>query len=147
MREIINLLSPILLANFNPLSKSKGSAPFIRLTANLGAFFLLIFGYILGCRALYYYLEPTWGEVLSLLALCVLLMVTSFLLFLVGWFLKPKNAPVADFMSAIEKIVSEVPSNEIVKKIVSHVSPKTLISIFAIVALGSYFANFKKKDI
>jgi hypothetical protein len=146
MKEIIDLLSRFLFADLMPLSKPVGLV-YTRLMANLGAFFFLVFGYVLGCRALYHYLEPMWGDVLSLLALCGLLIVTSCLLFLVGWLLKPKKPPVTDFISAMEKIAGGLPSGEIVKKIISHISPKTLLAVFTIAAVGSCLSHFKKKDI
>lgn len=147
MKEIIDLLSRFLFTDLMPLSKPAGLV-YTRLMANVGAFFFLVFGYVLGCRALYHYLEPMWGDVLSLLALCGLLIITSCLLFLVGWLLKPsKHPPLTDFISTIEKIAGGLPSGEMVKKIISHISPKTLLAVFTIAAVGSYLSHFNKKDI
>lgn len=146
MKEIIDLLSRFLFADLMPLSKPAGLI-YTRFMANLGAFFFLVFGYVLGCRALYHYLEPVWGDVLSLLALGGLLIITSCLLFLAGWLLKPKKPPLTDFIAAMEKIAGGMPSREMVKKIASHISPKTLLAVFIIAAVGSYLSHFKKKDI
>lgn len=146
MREIMGLLSRLLFNDLSPLTISKGPI-LMRLAANLTAFFLLVLGYVLGCRVLYYYLEPYWGEALSLLAICGLLFITSFFLFILAWFLKPKTPPLTNFISGIEKTLNEIPSHEILKKVASMVSPKTVVAVFTLAAMISYFSNFKKKNI
>ena len=147
MKEIMELLSPRLILNtLSPFAIPKGPT-IMRLAANLTAFFLLVFGYVLGCRVLYHYLRPDWGEEMSLLVICGVLFLTSFILFVVSWLLKPKKPLAMNLISAVEKTISEIPSQEILKKVASMVSPKTVIGVFAIAAMASYFSNFKKKDL
>lgn len=145
MRQIIGLLSRLLFNDLSPLTIPKGPI-FMRLAANLMAFFSLVLGYVLGCWVLYDYLKPDWGETLSLLAICGLLLMTSFFLFVIAWLLKPKASSVANFVSGIEKTLSELSSHEILKKVASMVSPSTVVAVFTIAAMASYFSN-KKKDI
>jgi hypothetical protein len=144
MSEIIHLVSNFILGELSPFSKPHGFLS-LRFIANLGAFFFLVFGYVIGCRALYHYLEPQWGEVYSLLALVTLLFGTSLFLFFIGWLLKPKEPPIKEFVSNVERALSEVPNNEIVKKIMSQVSAKTVASVFAVVVAMSYFMKSNKK--
>jgi len=143
MKDVMELLSRLIFQNYSPLTQSKG--PFLlRLGANLTAFFLLVFGYVLGCRVLYDYIRPLWGEELSLLAICGVLVLTSFILFMIAWFLKPKKPQPAAFISEIEKTIRELPSHEIVKKVASLISPKAVMAVFTVAAMVSYFSNFKK---
>jgi mannose/fructose/N-acetylgalactosamine-specific phosphotransferase system component IID len=143
MREIISLLSTYLVGGLNPFNKPQ-SLISMRLVANLGAVFLLVFGYVLGSRALYHYLEPQFGEVISLLALCGLLVITSLLLFMIGWCLKPKDPPIKEFIANIEDAISKVPDNEIVKKIMAQVSPKSIAAVCAVVIVTTLLSKSKK---
>lgn len=143
MSEVIHFISNYLLKDLSPFSKPRLFS--FRLLANLGALFFLVFGYVLGCRALYHFLEPQWGDVFSLLALCALLLASSLMLFLVGWLLKPKEPPFKDIVSKIEGALSEIPNSETIKNMISKMSPKTIASIFAIVLVTSYFARTKKE--
>lgn len=144
MIEIIHLISNFILGDLSPFTKPHRFLS-LRFISNLGAFFFLAFGYAIGCRALYHYLEPQWGEVYSLLALVTLLLGTSFLLFFIGWLLKPKEPPIKEFVSNVERALSEIPNNEIVKKIVSQISAKTVASIFTVVVVMSYLMKSNKK--
>lgn len=144
MSNIAYLLSSFLLTDLNAILKPK-KLVCTRLLVNLGGFIAILVGYVLGCRVLYNYLVPDLGEVLSLAAVCVLLLITSLLLFIIGWFLKPKEPPIKEFIAKIEKSLSEVPNNETVKKIVSQITPKTVIAFFAIAAVTSYLAGSHKK--
>jgi hypothetical protein len=143
MSQIIHLVASYLVGNLNPLSKPQ-SILSVRFIANLGSFFFLVFGYVLGCRALYHYLLPQLGEVYTLLGLGGFLVATSLLLFIIGWFLKPKEPPIREFIANVEKALSDLPHNEIVKKITDHVNPKTLVGLFAIVVVTSYLTKSKK---
>jgi hypothetical protein len=143
MSELIHLISNYLLKDLSPFSKP-GLFSF-RLLANVGALFFFVFGYVLGCRALYRYLEPQWGDVLSLLALCALLFISSLILFLVSWLLKPKETHLKDYVSKIDDALREIPNNETIKNMISKMSPKTIASIFAIVAVTTYFTRHKKE--
>jgi hypothetical protein len=146
MINVMELLSRVI---FNDLSSSpapKGST-FMRLAANMAALFSLVFGYVLGCRVLYHYFKPIWGEEMSLLAICALLLMTSLILFSVAWFLKPKKPQPTNLVSAVEKTISEIPMDEIVKKVASMVSPKAVMAVFTVAAVASYFSNFHKKEI
>ena len=143
MREIISLLSTYLVGGLNPFSKSEGLIS-MRFIANMGAVFLLVFGYVLGSRALYHYIEPQYGEVISLLVLGGLLVITSLLLFTVGWFLKPKEPPIKEFIANIEDTLSKVSDNEIVKKIMAQVSPKSIAAVCAVIIVTSFLSKSKK---
>lgn len=146
MKGILDLLSPRLILNaLSPLAIPKGPT-IMRLLSNLAAFFFLVLGYVLGCRVLYHYLKPDWGEEGSLLVICSLLLLTSFILFIVAWALKPKKPQPIDLISEIEKTISEIPTHEIVKKVASMVSPKAVMAVFTFVAMASYFSNLKKKN-
>lgn len=142
----MGLLSNLLFKDLNPWVIPKGPI-FVRLMANLAAFISLVSGYVLGCKLLYFYLEPFWGETLSLLAICGLLFLTSFFLFVIAWLLRPKASPSANFIAEMEKTLSEIPSHEILKKVSSLVSPKTVMTVFTLAAMTSYFFNSKKKNI
>lgn len=146
MKDIMELLSRLIFNDFGSLAAPKGPT-ILRLVANLTAFFLLVFGYVLGCKVLYHYLKPDWGEEVSLLAICGLLLLTSFILFTVAWLLKPKKPQPTNLISELEKTISEIPSQEIIKKVASMISPKAVMAVFTVVAAASYFSNFKKKDI
>lgn len=146
MREIMELLSRLIFHDLSPLATPKGPT-ILRLAANLAGFFFLVFGYVLGCRVLYHYLKPYWGEEASLLAVCSLLLLTSFILFILAWLLKPKKPQPINLISEIEKTISEIPSHEIIKKVASMASPKVVVAIFTVVAMVSYFSNLKKKDV
>lgn len=146
MKDILELLSCFIFHDSSLLSTPKGPT-FLRLGANLTAFFLLAFGYVLGCRVLYHYIKPLWGEELSLLAICGVLLATSIILFIVAWLLKPKKPQPINLISEVEKTISEISSHEILKKVASMVSPKAVIAVFTVAAMASYFSNFNKKDI
>lgn len=143
MKDIMELLSRLLFTDFNPISMLKGPV-LIRILLNLAAFFTLIFGYVLGCKVLYHYLIPYWGEPVALLVICGVLLVTSFLLFIVAWFLKPKPVPAMNFVSELEKTLGDLPTKEIIKKVASMVSPKTVATVFVLATAASYFSKFKK---
>ena len=146
MSQIIHLLASYLVGNLNPISKPQ-SILSVRFIANLGSFFFLVFGYVMGCRALYHYLLPQWGEVYTFLALGGFLIASSLLLFIIGWILKPKEPPLREFITNVEKALRDVPHNEIVKKITDHVSPKTLAGLFAIVVIASYLTKSKNNNL
>lgn len=143
MKEIMMLLSRFLFTCLNSLEIPKGVI-FIRSMAHLTAFFLLVLGYALGCRALYHHLKPQSGEIVSLLVIGSVLLVTSLFLFAIAWLLKPKPSPSTNLISIGEKILREASSEKVIKKIESLVSLKSLISVFAIAAIYSYFTSFKK---
>jgi hypothetical protein len=145
MREIMELLSRFLFTGFSSLETLK-RVVFIRLMANLTAFFLLVFGYVLGCRALYHYLNSYGGEMFALLVMGALLFITSLLLFIMAWLLKPKPLPSTNLISIFERILKETPSHEAIKKIGSVIPLKTLIPIFTIAAIYSYFTSHKKEN-
>jgi hypothetical protein len=145
MREIIELLSRFLFTGLNSLETLKGLV-FIRLMANLTAFFLMVFGYVLGCKALYYYLNSYGGEIFSLRVMGALLFTTSLLLFIMVWLLKPKPLPSTNLISIFERILKETTSHEAIKKISSVVPFKTFIPIFTIAAIYSYFISHKKEN-
>lgn len=146
MIDIMELLSRVIFHDLSPSPAPKGLT-FMRLAANLAAFFSLVFGYVLGCRVFYHYLKPIWGEEMSLLAICVLLLITSLVLFSVSWLLKPKKPQPTNLVSAVEKTISEIPTHEIIKKVASMVSPKAIMAVFTIAAVASYFSNLNKKEI
>jgi hypothetical protein len=146
MINIMELLSRIIFHDLSP-SPAPKAPTFLRLAANVAAFFSLVFGYVLGCRILYYYLKPTWGEEMSLLTICALLLMTSVVLFGVAWFLKPKKSQSTNLVSAVEKTISEIPTHEIINKVASLVSPKAVMAVFTVAAVASYFSNFNKKEI
>jgi hypothetical protein len=146
MKDIMELLSRILFHDLSSSPAPRGPT-FLRLAANLTAFFLLVFGYVLGCRVLYYHLKPVWGEEMSLLAICALLFVTSLILFSVAWVLKPKKPQSTNLVSAVEKTISEIPSHEILKKAASLISPKAVMAVFTVAAIASYFSDFNKKNV
>lgn len=143
MKDIMELLSRLLFTDFNPLSMSKGPI-LIRILVNLTAFFTLVFGYVLGCKVLYQYLIPFWGEPVALLAICGVLLITSLLLFIVAWLLKPKPVSSMNFVSELEKTLEDLPSKEIIKKVASMVSPKAVAAVFVLATVASYFSKFKK---
>jgi MFS family permease len=144
MREIINLVSNYLLGDLSPFSKHTGLIS-LRFISNLGAVFFLVFGYVLGCRALYHYLEPEWGEVYAFLALCALLLTTSLILFLIGWYQKPKEPPIKEFLTNLESGLKDMPNSEFAKKVLSQLSPKTVAALFAFVAVSSYLMKSKNR--
>jgi hypothetical protein len=146
MINIMELLSRIIFHDLSPSPAPKGPT-FIRLAANMAAFFSVVFGYVLGCRVLYHYLKPIWGEEMSLLAICALLFTTSVVLFGIAWLVKPKKPQPTNLVSAVEKTISEIPTHEIIEKVASLVSPKAVMAVFTVAAIASYFSNFNKKDI
>lgn len=145
MKDIMELLSRILFHDLSSSPAPRG-ATFLRLAANLTAFFLLVFGYVLGCRILYHHFKPFWGEEMSLLAICALLLVTSLTLFSVAWVLKPKKPQSTNLVSAIEKTISEIPSHELLKKAASLISPKAVMAVFTVAAIASYFSDSNRKN-
>lgn len=146
MINIMALLSRIIFHDLSPSPAPKGPT-LMRLAANMAAFFSLVFGYVLGCRVLYHYLKPIWGEEMSLLAISGLLLMTSLVLFGVAWLLKPKKTQATNLVSAVEKTISEIPVHEIIKKAASLVSPKAVMAVFTVAAVASYFSTFSKKEI
>jgi hypothetical protein len=143
MNEMIHLLSNFLLGELSPFSKPHRYLS-LRFMANMGAFFLLGFGYILGCRALYHYAEPKWGEVYTLLIIGLTLLVTSLLLFFIGWLLKPKEPHLKEVVSNIEKAISEIPNNELIKKVLANIPLKSAAAILAAVIITSYLKKSSK---
>lgn len=143
MKDVMELLSRLMFQNYSPLNQSKGPI-LLRLGANLTAFFLLVFGYVLGCKVLYDYISPSWGEELSLLAISGVLILTSSILFMVAWFLKPKKPQPIALISEIEKTIREIPNHEIIRKVASMISPKAVMAVFTVAVMVSYFSNFKK---
>lgn len=143
MKDILELLSRFIFHDSSLLSTSKGPT-FLRLAANLTAFFLLVFVYVLGCKVLYHYIKPLWGEDMSLLAICGLLLATSLILFIFAWALKPKKPQPANLIAEVEKTIDEISSHEIVKKVGSLITPKAVMAAFTVAFITSYFTNFKK---
>ncbi len=141
MKNLLELLSHFLLKDLAPVPQQQGSGS-VRLIANLVAFCALIYGYVLGCRLLYYYVEPYWGEEGASAVLCLFLMATSILLFTVGWALKPKPSPSKNMLTALEKTFNDLPDLEILKKIASM--PKVAIPIFNLIVVA-FLASHKKK--
>lgn len=146
MINTLELLSRVIFHDLSPTPAPKAPL-FMRLAANMAAFFSLVFGYVLGCRILYHYLKPNWGEEMSLLAICALLLMSSVVLFGVAWLLKPKKTQSTNLVSVVEKTISEIPTHEILEKVASLVSPKAVMAVFTIAAVASYFSNFNKKEI
>lgn len=143
MMEMIHLLSNYILGDLSPFSRSHRFLS-LRFIANLGAIFLLVSGYWLGCRALYNYIEPQWGEVYSLSALGIVLLITSLLLFFIGWLLKPKEPALKEFLSNVEESLCDLPNNEHIKRLMSNIPLKTAAAIFAAVILTSYLKKSSK---
>lgn len=144
MSELIHLLANFILGDLSPFSKSRNLFS-LRFVANLGAFFFLVFGYVLGFRALYHYLEPQVGEVNTLLVLCAVLILTSLILFFISWLLKPKESPVSQIVQNIEKALTEMPSSKTMKTVISSLSTKSIATIFALAVVTSYLAKSGKK--
>jgi hypothetical protein len=117
-----------------------------RLVANILAALSLIAGGGLSCIALYSYLTPYWGETLALSALCLILFAISFILYGVGYFLKPKKHPPLEIMPKLEEAINHFPSYNLIKKVCSVIPPKMLIGLFATVAVIAYVANSDKKN-
>jgi hypothetical protein len=117
-----------------------------RLVANILAALSLIAGCGLSCIALYSYLTPYWGEALALSALCLILFAISFILYGVGYFLKPKEHPPLEIMPKLEEALNQFPSYDLIKKACSVLPPKALIGLFATVAVIAYVANSGKKN-
>ncbi len=146
MKGLINLLSsPIisgfLLTIFNPFVE-RPPHRYGRCIIHSGALLLLIGGYILGCFALYYYLQPYWGEACALFAVCGFLLTTSLLLVAIGWLLKPKKQPPTDFMALLEKTAHHLSNDKVYSKLLPTLAPVTLLVVAAVAA---YFIS-KKHD-
>jgi hypothetical protein len=144
MSELVQFLSNVILGDLSPFSKSRHFLS-VRFLANIGAFFFLVFGYVLGCRALYNYFLPQLGEVNTLLVLCAVLVLTSLFLFFVSWLMKPKESAVHEMVRNVEKAITDMPSNISVKNIISRFSTKTIATIFALAVVTSFLTKSGKK--
>lgn len=138
MKNLLTLLPGLLLKGISGLPQDQGSS-WGGCLVSLAAFISLILGYGFGCQALYRYMEPYWGEAISLGALGMALVLTSGLLFVIAWFLKPKPSPsrdlIKDLVGMVEKGISELPDLSVLKKLLPPRLPKPLI-------LASTFAVF-----
>lgn len=95
----------------------------------------LLGAYAFGCIGLYFYLLPEWGKAFSLLAIGAILLLTSGILFGIGWFLKPKSTPLAKVESLMEKGVGALGR-----------SPFPILAIIGGIATLSYLASAKSKE-
>ncbi|MBX9805248.1 MAG: hypothetical protein K2Y18_05800 [Alphaproteobacteria bacterium] len=150
MTDIIGLVSRLIVNDFNPLAFKKGPA-LMMVLINLSAVIVLGVGYVIGCKVLYHHFLPNYGETMALLAICGVLVVTSMLLFIAAWFLKPKPASAMNFISEIENTVrdlsgkvSDISGKDIMKKAASLATPKAVVTVFALAILASYFSHSRK---
>lgn len=150
MTDIIGLVSRLIVNDFNPLAFKKGPA-LMMVLINFSAFIILGVGYVIGCKVLYRYLIPYYGETLAMLAICGVLVVTSLVLFISAWLLKPKPVSAMNYISEIENTVrslsgkvSDLSGKDIMKKAASFATPKAVATVFAIAILASYFSHSKK---
>lgn len=144
MKDIFSVLSGFLLKFLTPTPSQ--DATLGRLSLKLAAFLCLIIGYILSCRAVYYRLQPYWGEALSLLIIGGVFVVTGGLLFIIIWLLTPKNSSGKDLITTLIKSLEEILPTDILKNRLSVVLPKVLMTFFLVGAVTYYFRNFQKKE-
>jgi len=148
----MNLLSPLTLGLlqviFNPMS-GRQEGKWRSFVLSSIAVLLLISGYIVGSLSLYEYLTLQWGGGLALLTLSLLYGGTGIVLLLIARLIKPKKIFSSTETSPIEitpflKTLAYLPTNQILTKIISNTSLKTLSSLFVIALLASYFSKPKK---
>ena len=113
-------------------------------------FLSLLIGYVLGCFALYYYLLPEIGDVLTLMSLGGFFLITSLLLFFVGWLLKPKKKflggieslhPILE--SVLRPVVGEKESQKLLSALPNHLP---LVALVVGVGVASYLASQAKSQ-
>lgn len=144
MSAVLQILSRLFIMNMEgslPMQQPKH----LRLVANILGVFSLIFGGVLGGRALYLYLEPTWGEVGASSLLGGGLMSISILLWLTLWLFKPKDSTGTKVIKAVGKAFESSPVQEMTKKI-THM-PKEGLAILGVALFAYYLSSHKKENI
>jgi hypothetical protein len=117
-----------------------------RLFANLIASLFLLGGFLLGCMTLYSFLIPYWGETVSLLALTLLFLAISLVLYIVGRRLRPKPSPVQMSLPFIEKTLKQHASYQTLNQLLPEVSPQILVAIAGAAMVVSYLMKSKKNE-
>lgn len=141
----MHFLSSVISYLLSPNTEAK-KHECMRLVITSIAGLALFGGYILGCFALYNYLLPELGNVLALASLGIVLLVTSLLLFLIGWSLKPKPTVLSlhpKLENALTHFISK--GNTSLGESLPHHLP--LIALVAGAGALSYFVGHAKKSV
>ena len=131
MKALISLLMPLLggVLSQKPAQWSK------RCMAYFFGAILLPVAYVLGCVSLYYYLLPLLGVAFSLLAVGGLVLATSLVFFIAGWFFKPKKTALSKANAVMETALSQITTSRL-----------PLAALLAVGAIALYFSTSKNKD-
>lgn len=110
------------------------------------SFVFLISAYVFSCIALYSYILPYWGAVLSALSLCLLGLIIGLGLLVGNKILKPrKREPSSALLSLLEKALCQIPNAQDITKTLAKLSPGALITLLGVVAIASCIMCSKEK--
>lgn len=131
MKALINLLMPLLGGVLSQRSVGWSAG----CMACMLGFLLLPVAYVLGCIGLYYYLLPLLGVCFSLWAVGGAIIITSLVLFMTSWLLKPKKTPLSKANAVMENALSQLTSSRL-----------PLAALLAVGAIAFYVSASKDKD-
>ena len=151
MNKIIKLLLPIIkiiVVVAQNLATQKSYRNLIKkLLSYGGAIFFLISSYIFACIALYYFLLPYCGEALAALSICLLFLIISFGLIMIGRGSKPQKKDSSPLLlSHLENYFGSMPDSQDLMKALKKASPQILATVLGGLAITAVVKIFKKKE-
>lgn len=131
MKVPLSLLAPLISLFMSHKSYGNTKRCMVR---SVGFLFMPI-AYILGCAALYSYVQPLWGTTMAWLVLAGVISLSSLLCFVVGWFLKPKDNALTKANTVMEGALGQISNARL-----------PLAALMAVGAVAAYFVFSKNKD-
>ena len=111
------------------------------------SFVFLSTAYVFGCIAFYCFLLPYWGETLTAFTFCLLSLIISIGLIIVGKSLRSKKKQTTSHIAPfLEKSLNHIPNSQDLTKFLEKASPKVLVTVLGVVALTTYIMVSKKKE-
>jgi len=150
----LHLLSPLLTTmlaravTFTPRREEEKKRAKLRIISTVCGSVLLVFGIASGSQALYYYLITLWTPEYALAVISGAFLLLGCVFFLVRRALsKPITYASQEVITHLEKEISNLSGQDIMKKLVDTFPPKTLLTLFSFIAIVSCIKHFKKSHI